>query len=106
MPHAAFTTPQARSLIDQAHPALSSESKATLDHLDFLEFSNLEQNIKDDVAFLKGKDLVRGDVWGWIVSDVELQTVGERCLQADYRCHSESAETVRYVLATTELASA
>ncbi|KAG6997557.1 carbonate dehydratase [Physcia stellaris] len=47
---------------------LGAEGEAELDGLDFLPFENLEQGVKDDVAFLKGSKAIPDfvSVSGWI----------------------------------------
>lgn len=47
---------------------LGAEGEAELDGLDFLPFGNLEQGVKDDVAFLKGSKAIPDSVSvsGWI----------------------------------------
>ena len=55
-----FTTDQARSLVAK-NLNLSSSGKAasTLNQLDFLDFANLEENVKADVEFLKSNELIK-----------------------------------------------
>ena len=47
---------------------LGAEGKAELDGLDFLPFGDLEQGVKDDVAFLKGSRAIPDSVSisGWV----------------------------------------
>lgn len=54
-----FTTDQARGLITKnLNLSEHSSGKQTLDHLDFLEFPEVENNVKADVDFLKKSELV------------------------------------------------
>jgi carbonic anhydrase len=50
-----FTTPQARELVKQNVPA---HTHATVDELDFLEFSDLEGSVRKDVEVLKNHPLI------------------------------------------------
>ncbi|THH02517.1 hypothetical protein EW026_g335 [Hermanssonia centrifuga] len=61
-----FNTPQLRKLVkdsDPSNPALNA-----VDEIDFLEFNQLEQSVKDDVTYLKENPLVLAEttVTGWV----------------------------------------
>ncbi len=60
-----FTTPQLRKMVKDSDP--SDPSLNVVDEIDFLEFPELEQSVKDDVDFLKTNSLVlKGTVVnGW-----------------------------------------
>ncbi|KAH8100491.1 carbonic anhydrase [Cristinia sonorae] len=65
-----FSSPQLQKIVkdsDPTNPALQA-----VDHIDFLEFGDLEQSVKDDVTFLKESPLVLPEtvVTGWVY-DVE-----------------------------------
>jgi len=54
-----FTTDQARGLITKnLNLSENSKGKETLDKIDFLEFPEVENNVKADVEFLKKNELV------------------------------------------------
>lgn len=61
-----FSTDQLRQIVkdsDPSNPALSA-----VDQIDFLEFNQLEQSVKEDVQFLKESPLVlpQTEVTGWV----------------------------------------
>ena len=65
-----FTTPQLHQIVkdsDPTNPELNAVEK-----IDFLEFPELEQSIKDDVNFLRENPLVlkETEITGWVY-DVE-----------------------------------
>lgn len=68
-----FSTPQLRSLIKDVEP----HNAAAVDQIDFLEFSNLEQSIRDDVKYLQENPLVLSGtkITGWVY-EVETGKVG------------------------------
>lgn len=72
-----FTTPQLRKIVKDSDP--SDPSLNVVDEIDFLEFPELEQSVKDDVNFLKTNSLVlKGTVvTGWTY-DVTTGKVRER----------------------------
>jgi len=49
-----FTTPQLRARLKEEYPQGASE----VEKIDFLEFSNIDESVRDDVAFLKGHPLL------------------------------------------------
>jgi len=59
-----FTTPQLQEKLKQSHPHAASQ----IDTIDFLEFPDLEQSVKDDVSFLKKHPLVldETEITGWV----------------------------------------
>lgn len=61
-----FTTPQLRDIVKDSNPA--DERLKVVDHIDFLEFSELEQSVKEDVQYLKESPLVLPEtvVTGWV----------------------------------------
>ncbi|KAF7792492.1 hypothetical protein EIP86_003533 [Pleurotus ostreatoroseus] len=61
-----FTTPQLRKLVKDSDP--SDPTLNVVDEIDFLEFPELEQSVKDDVEYLKTNPLVLKEtvVTGWI----------------------------------------
>ncbi|KAK7472452.1 hypothetical protein VKT23_000567 [Stygiomarasmius scandens] len=64
-----FATPQLRDIVkNSAAPEHATEIAQVIDQTNFLEFSDLEQSVKDDVKFLKENPLVLKDtvVTGWI----------------------------------------
>ena len=60
-----FTNAAAHSVVEKN---LGSEGKAALKGLDFQPFGDLEQGVKDDVAYLKGNKAVPDSVTisGWV----------------------------------------
>ncbi|KAK7050834.1 hypothetical protein VNI00_004945 [Paramarasmius palmivorus] len=62
-----FTTPKLRQLVKDADPTNVKAAKQ-VDKIDFLEFNDLEQSVKDDVKYLQDNPLVlKGtEVTGWI----------------------------------------
>jgi len=61
-----FSSPQLQKLVKDSDP--SNTALHAVDHIDFLEFSNLEQSVKDDVNFLRASALVLPGtvVTGWV----------------------------------------
>ncbi|PVG02051.1 carbonic anhydrase [Serendipita vermifera] len=59
-----FTTPQLQDKLKSQYPAAAKE----IESIDFLPFPNLEQSVKDDVAFLKNHPLVLDEttITGWV----------------------------------------
>jgi carbonic anhydrase len=59
-----FTTPQLQDKLKSQYPAAAKEAE----NIDFLPFPDLEQSVKDDVAFLKNHPLVLDDstITGWV----------------------------------------
>lgn len=59
-----FTNDQVHEKLSAAYPEQAKEIQA----IDFLPFSDLDQSVKDDVAFLKNHPLVVKDstITGWI----------------------------------------
>jgi hypothetical protein len=54
-----FTTPQAKEIVTRnLNLSDNGHGAATLKQLDFLDFPKLEENVKADVEFLKGNELV------------------------------------------------
>jgi carbonic anhydrase len=66
-----FTDDQAREIIK---PTVKPESAALVDSLAFLPFKDVDQSVKEDVAFLKNHPLVHPDTklsgWTYQVSPV------------------------------------
>ncbi|KAG5728577.1 hypothetical protein E4T56_gene19617 [Termitomyces sp. T112] len=62
-----FTTDHLRRIVKEADPGNTAIAQA-VDQIHFLEFSDLEKSVKDDVEFLKEHPLVLKDtiVTGWI----------------------------------------
>lgn len=75
-----FTTPQLRDIVKDSNP--EDERLKVVDHIDFLEFSELEQSVKEDVQYLKESPLVLPEtvVTGWVY---EVGT-GKVCLPCVY----------------------
>ena len=73
-----FTTPQLRQLVKDSDPGNSALSE--VDKIDFLEFPELEQSVKDDVDYLKTSPLVLNEtiVTGWVY-DVSTGKVQHSC---------------------------
>ncbi|KZT01366.1 carbonic anhydrase [Laetiporus sulphureus 93-53] len=69
-----FSSPELRSLIKESDPANSALS--AVDDIDFLEFTDLEQSVRDDVQFLRENSLVLPEtkVSGWVY-EVETGTI-------------------------------
>ena len=61
-----FNTPQLRQIVKDSDP--NNEALKAVDQIDFLEFPELEQSVKDDVQFLKENPLVLPEtpVTGWV----------------------------------------
>ncbi|KIP06932.1 hypothetical protein PHLGIDRAFT_24325 [Phlebiopsis gigantea 11061_1 CR5-6] len=61
-----FTTPQLRKIVKDSDP--NDEKLKVVDDIDFLEFGELEQSVKEDVKFLKENPLVLSEtvVTGWV----------------------------------------
>ena len=61
-----FNTPQLRQIVKDSDPG--NESLKAVDQIDFLEFPELEQSVKDDVNYLKESPLVLPEttVSGWV----------------------------------------
>ncbi|OCH88621.1 carbonic anhydrase [Obba rivulosa] len=61
-----FDTPQLRKLVKESDPG--NTALQAVDNIDFLEFPDLEQSVKDDVTYLKENPLVLPEttVTGWI----------------------------------------
>ncbi|TCD70629.1 hypothetical protein EIP91_002348 [Steccherinum ochraceum] len=61
-----FTTPHLHKLVKDSDP--TNEALQVVDKIDFLEFNDLEQSVKDDVAFLRESALVLPGtvVTGWV----------------------------------------
>ncbi|KAI0344152.1 carbonic anhydrase [Trametopsis cervina] len=61
-----FTTPQLRDIVKSStdDPAVAH----AVDHIDFLEFPEIEQSVKDDVQYLKESKLVLPEttITGWV----------------------------------------
>ncbi|CCA68022.1 hypothetical protein PIIN_01889 [Serendipita indica DSM 11827] len=59
-----FTTPQLQEKLKTAYPHAANEAES----IDFLPFPNLEQSVKDDVAYLKNHPLVLKEttITGWV----------------------------------------
>ncbi|KAI0651532.1 carbonic anhydrase [Trametes meyenii] len=62
-----FDTPQLRSIVKEGSPGDAAVAKA-VDNIDFLEFSALEDSVKEDVKFLQESPLVlpQTKVTGWV----------------------------------------
>ncbi|ESK93989.1 carbonic anhydrase [Moniliophthora roreri MCA 2997] len=62
-----FTTPELRQLVKDADPSNVAAAEQ-IDKMEFLEFNDLEQSVKDDVKYLQDNPLVlKGtEVTGWI----------------------------------------
>lgn len=74
-----FTTDQLRKTVKDADPKNATVAKA-VDNIDFLEFSNLEESVKQDVNYLRENPLVLTGtvVTGWVY---DVRTGGvRRCL--------------------------
>ncbi|THH29731.1 hypothetical protein EUX98_g4457 [Antrodiella citrinella] len=65
-----FTSPQLKKIVKDSDP--SNPAAQAVDHIDFLEFSDLELSVKEDVSFLKESALVLPGtvITGWVY-DVE-----------------------------------
>ncbi|KAJ6515407.1 carbonic anhydrase [Mycena sanguinolenta] len=63
----AFTSDYVRSLVKDAAPG-DANVASRVDAIDFLEFKNLEESVKEDVAWLKNEPLLLSEttVTGWI----------------------------------------
>lgn len=63
-----FKGDELRQRLKQELRSDDHEGACTLDGMDFLEFSDLEESVRDDVRFLKGNTLVMEGtkVTGWI----------------------------------------
>ncbi|KAJ8076592.1 hypothetical protein AAF712_000235 [Marasmius tenuissimus] len=64
-----FTTPQLREKIKaELGPNANAETSEVLEKMEFLEFSDLEASVKEDVEFLRNHPLVLKEttVTGWI----------------------------------------
>ncbi|TFK30757.1 carbonic anhydrase [Coprinopsis marcescibilis] len=61
-----FTTEQLRGIVRDASPGNEAVASA-VNQIDFLEISNLEESVKDDVTFLKQNPLVlpESKITGW-----------------------------------------
>ena len=61
-----FTTPQLQKLVKDSDP--SNAALHAVDNIDFLEFGDLEQSVKEDVAFLKESPFVLPEtvITGWV----------------------------------------
>jgi len=61
-----FSTPQLRTLVKDSDP--QNTALKTVDQIDFLEFGDLEQSVKEDVKFLKENPLVLPEtkITGWV----------------------------------------
>lgn len=61
-----FNTPQLRQIVKESDPG--NEKLKAVDQIDFLEFPELEQSVKDDVQYLKENPLVLPEtlVTGWV----------------------------------------
>lgn len=72
-----FNTEQLRGIVRDAHPGDDNVAK-TVDAINFLEFSSLEESVKADIKFLKENPLVLKDttITGWIY---EVETGKVRC---------------------------
>lgn len=73
----AFTTPQARQLIATNLKLDSGAAKQHLDSLEFLDFPDLEKNVKADVDFLRTNGLVKGTKIRGFVYDVKTGALKE-----------------------------
>lgn len=62
-----FTSDQLRGIIKDAQPQ-NTEVADAVGNMDFLEFSSLEESVKDDVRFLKENPLLLKEttITGWI----------------------------------------
>lgn len=62
-----FSTPQLRDIVKNAHPG-DPEVAKQIDSIDFLEFPNLEESVKNDVKLLEDSPLVLEEtkITGWI----------------------------------------
>ncbi|KAH9921905.1 carbonic anhydrase [Fomitopsis serialis] len=63
-----FQTPQLRAIVKESDP--SNPALQAVDEIDFLEFPNLEQSVKEDVKWLKENPLVLPEtqISGWVYS--------------------------------------
>jgi len=61
------TSPDLRAIVKKAHPGDNAVAKL-VDDIDFLEFGNLEESVKDDVKYLQENPLVVEEtkITGWI----------------------------------------
>lgn len=61
-----FSTPQLRQIVKDSDP--SNEQLKAVDHIDFLEFNELEQSVKEDVSYLKEHPLLLPEtiISGWV----------------------------------------
>ena len=59
------TNPQLHGTLKERFP---HADKATIDAIDFFPFLHLEQSVKDDIAYLKGNELIKKDtvISGWV----------------------------------------
>lgn len=72
-----FTSPGLKKLVKDSDP--SNPGLEAVDHIDFLEFSDLEQSVKEDVKFLQESPLVLKEtvITGWVY---EVETGKVSCL--------------------------
>lgn len=65
-----FSTPQLRTLVKESDP--QDSALAVVDDIDFLEFKDTEQSVRDDVAWLRTNALLLKEtpISGWVY-DVE-----------------------------------
>lgn len=63
-----FTGDSLRKLVKDDTDPEQQEAVKEIDHINFLEFADLEKSVRDDVEFLKGNPLVmKGTkISGWI----------------------------------------
>lgn len=77
-----FATPHLQKLVKDSDP--SNTALHAVDHIDFLEFGDLEQSVKDDVKFLKDSALVLPEtvITGWVyeVETGKVSTIVLICL--------------------------
>jgi carbonic anhydrase len=62
---ATFTNQKLHGVLKERYP---QADKASIDAIDFLPFTDLEQSVKVDVAYLKGHELIKKDsvISGWV----------------------------------------
>ena len=70
-----FSSPILQSIVKNANPG-NAEAAKQVDAIDFLEFEDLEESVRDDVKFLKDSPLLLKEtkITGWIY-DVDTRQV-------------------------------
>ena len=60
-----FSNDDLRRILKQSHPGAKEDA---IDAIDFLPFTSVEQSVRDDVAYLKGHELIKKEsvISGWV----------------------------------------